>query len=445
MSSMPSQVDLQKVIVRQLTDPAEQLRWNDLVVEQHYLKSSSMVGEQIRYVAEFNGQWLACIGCSAATLKSALRSKFLKWTPAQEKQRQQLIIQNSRFLILNGVSVPNLASRCLSLLGKRISADWKETYGHPVYLLETFVEHGRDGTCYKACGWIELGDTKGYKRVPGGYEKHGQLKKYFVYPLRRDAQSILGSEKTPDDKPLNYLDLELLPLDSSEQKPSIHDILKKHFPRVKIPGKTGGGYPLDVIMGLILAGFICGIKDSHNISAWSRELSDKFKRLLRCPYKEKKGKFMYLAPSPNTIRNALQKVDPKILEQAMAEWAKLCGINSEKTVLALDGKVLCGAKTNTDRAPNHVTLYDVKSGVVIDQELVPNKTSEVTVARDIFERNSIAGSLITLDAAHTNPETANLITQKKKPMLSSSSKIINLHFSMPSKKPLSPPKTLEQT
>lgn len=154
---------------------------------------------------------------------------------------------------------------------------------------------------------------------------------------------------------------------------------------------------------------------------------------------------MYLAPSPNTIRNALQKVDPKILEQAMAEWAKLCGINSEKTVLALDGKVLCGAKTNTDRAPNHVTLYDVKSGVVIDQELVPNKTSEVTVARDIFERNSIAGSLITLDAAHTNPETANLITQKKKPMLSSSSKIINLHFSMPSKKPLSPPKTLEQT
>jgi hypothetical protein len=118
----------------------------------------------------------------------------------------------------------------------------------------------------------------------------------------------------------------------------------------------------------------------------------------------------------------------------MSEWASLCGINTDRTTLALDGKVLRGAKTESHRAPNHVTLYDVKSGTVVDQELVPNKTSEVTVARDIFERCDLSESLVTADAAHTNIETADAIL-KKKDISCSPSKTINLCFSTPSKEP----------
>ena len=409
-----SHIDLRKIKVRQLNDPEELRRWNDLVKEQHYLKSSIMVGEQIRYVAEHDGTWVACLGFSAATYKSSLRSEWTDWSPLQEKLRRHLVVQNARFLVLEGFNVPNLASRCLSLAGKRISNDWVNTYGHPVYLLETFVEADRPGSCYKACGWQELGETKGYRREVEGYRHHGIKKTYFVFPLRKDARTLLGSEKTPDDKSLSILDIRDLPLEGKNNLPGIQTIMEKHFPRKGIKLKTSE-YPVGTIVALVLTGFTCGVEDAENISAWAKELDEKHKSILNCPYRSyrgSKGKFGYQTPSPNTIRLALQKFDPTTLEKAMSDWAKLCGINTENTILALDGKVLRGAQTEDERAPTHVTLYEVDSGTVVDQDLVPNKTSEVTVARYIFGRNDLSGSLITADAAHTNGKTAEEIQKK---------------------------------
>ena len=425
-----SPIDLRRVTVRQLIDPAENLKWNILVKEHHYLKSASMVGEQIRYVAEYDGKWLACMGCSAAVLKSSLRDKWIGWTPIQRLQRLHLIIQNARFLTLGDVSVPNLASRCLSLLSKRVSQDWENTYGHPVYLMETFVDSDRKGTCYKACGWEELGQTAGYRREVGGYSRHGIKKSYWVHPLRENAQKLLGGEQTPDDRTLLSVPINLLPLGKDKDSLSIQDILKLHFPRDKMKKKTGNPYPLDVIVGLVLVGFVSGVPDSENVAGWAKELDEKFKIALNCPYREHNGMYGYQTPCANTIRYALQDIDTVALEKAMKDWAAICGINTENTIMALDGKVLRGAATEDERAPTHVALYDVSSGTVLDQELVPKETTEVTVARDIFERNNLEGSLITADAAHTVPATVDSIL-KKKATTYSPSKTISLSFSTP--------------
>lgn len=427
-------LDLRKIVIKKLSEPEDLHRWNNLVKEEHYLKNSTLVGEQMRYIAEYMGQWVACLGYSGGALKLSLRSNWTGWTPVQEKQRRHLVIQNSRFLILKGISTPNLASRCLSLVSKRISSDWEATYGHPIYLLETFVESDRDGTCYKACGWEELGLTKGFRRKSDNYERHNIKRRYFVRPLRRDAKELLGADKTNHDKPIDSLKLDEMPLHSTNGGKTIHDILKKYFSRPKKKNNQGGGYRPELTVALVLAGFVSGIKDPENVAAWAKELDDKFKERLGCPYKAKKGVFGYQTPSANTIRYTLQDIDPILLEKGMSEWASLCGINTDRTTLALDGKVLRGAKTESHRAPNHVTLYDVKSGTVVDQELVPDKTSEVTVARDIFERCDLSESLVTADAAHTNIETADAIL-KKKDISCSPSKTINLCFSTPSKGP----------
>jgi hypothetical protein len=53
-----------------------------------------------------------------------------------------------RFLILPEVRVPHLASHLLGKISRRISADWNDKYGHPLALLETYVENNRfRGTC----------------------------------------------------------------------------------------------------------------------------------------------------------------------------------------------------------------------------------------------------------------------------------------------------------
>ena len=51
----------------QLLDPADLPRWEQLVTEHHYLKSATLVGEQLRYSVTFRGQWVALLGwCAAA-------------------------------------------------------------------------------------------------------------------------------------------------------------------------------------------------------------------------------------------------------------------------------------------------------------------------------------------------------------------------------------------
>jgi len=426
-------IDLRKITIRILDRPEDCLLWNELVKEQHYLKNATMVGQQIRYVAEYMGKWVACMGYSAGTLKSNHRSKWTGWSPIQEKQRLHLVIQNARFLILEGVSTPNLASRCLSLVSKRISSDWQKTYGHPVYLLETFVDQDRSGTCYKACGWENLGQTKGFRRETGGYSRHNLKKSYWVFPLRKNAREKLGSIGIIDDKPLSSINIKLLPLQEKEGQQSIQDILREYFPEKERAVKSGTAYSTSVTLGLVLTGLVCGIEDCEKIAFWAKHLDQKYKEILKCPYREREGVWGYQAPSANTIRYALQDIDVKILEDAMTAWASLCGINTQNTILALDGKVLCGAKTDDDRAPNHVTLYEPKSGIVLDQDLVSNKTTEVPVAREIFERNDLSGTLVTADAAHTNPKTAAIIL-KKKATFCSRSKTISLSFSTPWKK-----------
>ena len=56
--------------------------------------------------------------------------------------------------------MPNLASKVLHLTLDRLATDWQTQYGHPVLVVETFVDVAQfNGTVYSASGWSELGQT----------------------------------------------------------------------------------------------------------------------------------------------------------------------------------------------------------------------------------------------------------------------------------------------
>ena len=105
-----------------------------------------------------------------------------------------LIANNSRFLILPGWHRPNIGSRVLSLTERRVVADWRTRFGHPLFLLETFVDPQRfHGGVYRAANWMELGLTQGYRRTREGYSARVDAapKRVFVRPLCRDARAQL--------------------------------------------------------------------------------------------------------------------------------------------------------------------------------------------------------------------------------------------------------------
>ena len=74
--------------------------------------------------------------------------------------------------LLPWVHCPNLASRVLGLVCRRLAADWFSHYGYRPVLLETFVQLPRfTGTAYRAANWRYVGLTKGR----GKLEKHHQV------------------------------------------------------------------------------------------------------------------------------------------------------------------------------------------------------------------------------------------------------------------------------
>ena len=107
---------------------------------------------------------------------------------AEEKWR----ISDVRFLILEWVRVPHLASHILSLVTRRISADWNAAYGHSVHCLETFVERDRfRGVCYRAANWINVGQTTGRGRNNTGKTAPLPIKDIYLYPLHKRYKDLL--------------------------------------------------------------------------------------------------------------------------------------------------------------------------------------------------------------------------------------------------------------
>ena len=108
------------------------------------------------------------MGCSltgAAAWRCASRDRWIGWSDAERCAGLWLVANQQRFLILNAVRVPHLASHVLSLVSRRLSGDYEARYGHPVHLLESFVDSSRfSGTCYRAAGWHDAGQTTGRSR-----------------------------------------------------------------------------------------------------------------------------------------------------------------------------------------------------------------------------------------------------------------------------------------
>ena len=191
---------LEQVTVRLLEpDEQERCRYGELMRRHHYLKGDTLVGEQLRYVAEVDDQWVALLSWSAAAYHLRDREEWIGWNAQQRRRRLALVVNNARFLILPKVDCPNLASRVLALCTARLSADWQQAYDHPVLAVESFVDSQLfRGTCYKAQGWQLLGQTKGFERSRQDYyTEHERPKQLWVRELHPEARRLLCAARLP--------------------------------------------------------------------------------------------------------------------------------------------------------------------------------------------------------------------------------------------------------
>ena len=162
-----------------------------LLRDHHYLGYTRPVGEHLKYLVLAGHRPVACLGWGSAPLKLDLRDRFVGAPKESYRHNLPLIAYNTRYLILPWVRVPHLASHLLARIARRIATDWRELYGHPVVLLESFVDTERfAGTCYRAANWQCVGRSSGLgtKSKPGASTS---IKELWVYPLGRNFRSRL--------------------------------------------------------------------------------------------------------------------------------------------------------------------------------------------------------------------------------------------------------------
>ncbi len=161
----------------------------------HYLGHRNCVGENLKYLArDRDGRPLACLLFGSAAWKAAARDRWIGWNCQQRLRHLGLVTNNTRWLILPWVRVPHLASHLLGQVAVRLSSDWQQKYGHPIYLVESFVEQPRfAGTCYRAAGWVQVGLTTGRTRNDDGLKPRAARKALYLKTLRTDALRRLAS------------------------------------------------------------------------------------------------------------------------------------------------------------------------------------------------------------------------------------------------------------
>ena len=126
---------------------------------------------------------------SSAAFHLKDRDQFIGWSLEQGCRRRGLLANNSRLLVRPDGHGPNLISRFMKLRLAQLSADWEQRWGHPLALVETFVDpRFYQGTASKVSGWSHLGRTAGWKREADDfYEKNDTPKQIWVRELVKQA------------------------------------------------------------------------------------------------------------------------------------------------------------------------------------------------------------------------------------------------------------------
>ena len=323
-------MNLRQIIVRPV-QRSEEDGYREMMQAHHYLGALPKIGETLWYIALLEEQWVALISFSSPALKCAVRDQWIGWGFRHQYDRLHLVTNNSRFLILPDWHFQNLGSRVLALCEKRLPGDWQERFGHPLLLMETFVDPLRfTGTVYKSANWLFVGHSKGFRRTRQGYSPALSPKMVFVRALRTNTQKWLSQPVLPK---LYYHGERKMMLTASQME-SLPDC----FNGIVDPRRSQGRrHSLSTILSIAAGATLCGMRGYKAMSDWAKRLGAKARERFRCRI----DKGNRVVPSEYVIRNLLTRVNPDDLDRALHKWNTVHGKQDE--TLAIDGKTMCNA------------------------------------------------------------------------------------------------------
>jgi hypothetical protein len=387
--------------VRLVTSPRDKARCDGLIEEHHYLKDATLVGEQLRYVATYKGQWLALATWSGAAFHLKDRDEFIGWDFEQCRRRRPLLANNSRLLVLPECHSPNLISRFMKLMLGRLSGDWQEHWGHPLAMVETFVDPQLyQGTAYKVSGWSHLGKTAGWKRDAADfYTKHDAPKQIWVRELVRNARLKLRAAQLPPQWAAVEAQARPRCQHSVKEIRSLMESLRRELPEFRRAQALG--YPIAGMVCLIVMAMATGVRQGpDDLEKYADTLSQPQLRALRFRQDRRTGQ--YRSPKKTTFTRVLAGLEAPVLERVLLDWQRRLTGPVQDSLVIVDGKKMRHGGVEMVNATNGQGQY---LGGVMTQA----KSNEIPAARQLLRRLELAGKIVLSDAAHTQVETGQQI------------------------------------
>jgi len=402
MSAPSTYLKLAQVRVR-AARPDEHARCERELATHHYLPQAQVAGDRGWQIAESDGQWVAVILWCAAAKCLKPREAWIGWDPRTRAERLKLVVQQARFCLLR--QQPHLASRVLGESVRHLPDWWQQKHGYTPLLAETFVDPERfEGTCYRAAGWTEAGQSSGHRRAGRDYYQPGAgPKELWLKALRPDAAVLLRGPDTmlPPEcaaaRPVAAMGA--LPV-KLRQLESLHDALA----RVPDPRAGNRQHRLATVLTIVALAILMGRQRPADFVRLAQQLNARQRE--RLGYYRRPGKKARVAPGRDVFYSLLERVDPQALAGVLNEWLQTQH-GQLPPALALDGKAV------TDRLAQVVSLVSQETGatVAVAPVLATEKAHEVPAARALLAKTDLTDTLVSLDAGHANHDTARTLVQ----------------------------------
>src|SRR6516165_10686248 len=170
--------------------------------------------------------------------------------------------------------------------------------------------------------------------------------------------------------------------------------------------RRGRRHPLAGLLAVGVAAVIAGSRSFAAIGQWAADAGPELLAALgaaRGPAEE------------STFRRAFALVSADVLDRVIGAWLHTRVVQAGgRLVIAIDGKAVRGAKDKGGKAPHLVAALAHGIGAVLGQAAVDAKSNEIPAVRDLLKAfASLAGAVITIDALHTQSDTAQVITGRQ--------------------------------
>ena len=185
---------IELVVVGKHCSPEYQV-WREALERFHPQGHVALPQAHVRYLIRCRYGELGVLCFSAAARQLAARDTDIGWSKQARAANREMVVANSRFLLLPWVKVKDLASHVLAMAARQVAQDWQSACGLRPVLLETYVDPARyRATCYRAAGWRRVGATSGRTRNDRTHTRQAPVRDIYILPLTGDYRRRLCSE-----------------------------------------------------------------------------------------------------------------------------------------------------------------------------------------------------------------------------------------------------------